>query len=225
MAGPSGITDKQDIPFPTEDDDVNVPRDIEAVAQRMDVLGYVPPGATMLWLTDIAPFEWYLLDGQQIPEANNPTLAVMFGAVAGQVTLPNMKDKFPIMAGPTRGVRTVGGAEQVTLEKAQMPVHAHNIQTGGAHSHGGSTGWALQSHSHTISMEAVTLGSSGKSIMVLAGSGGFPGGHNTGLESANHYHGLTADAGHVHGVFNEGGGLPHPNMPPFFVVNFIIKAG
>ena len=73
-------------------------------------------------------------DGSTVPAANYPDLAArlgtgagsLWGAVgAGLVKIPDLRDRFPLMSGPTYSPRATGGAATHTLSVAEMPSHDH----------------------------------------------------------------------------------------------------
>lgn len=165
-------------------------------------------GDIKLWsgaLVDI-PTGWALCDG------TNGTI--------------DLTDKFVVAAGATYAVGDTGGADSVTLTKAQMPAHKHGASTGsgGNHSHSGSTN-TTGSHGHSGSTNTtgnhwhyvVKSGSSSRTLYnrsrphiseertasgyELAGSGGTPdeGRSNT---AGNHSHSLSinSNGNHSHSV-------------------------
>jgi microcystin-dependent protein len=97
----------------------------------------------------------------------------------------------------------VGGVESTTLSISQMPYH----------NHGGATGYVSANHTHQYLYAANT------SYPVQSGYGaGVWSGVtylNSGSESANHYHSISA----------QGDGLGHTNMQPTIIFNTIIYAG
>jgi microcystin-dependent protein len=121
---------------------------------------------------------------------------------------------------------TVGGLAFVTLNTQEIPWHLHDI----THTHPQATsGERNLHHVHTFP---------GGSVPVIAGSGlgGGLGGAGLGTPipytddatptpgSADMTHSHTVDVPAFSGTSGgNGGGLPHYNIQPFTVVNFIIK--
>lgn len=195
------------LPYPQSTDTADVPRDIQALALAMDPLGVVPIGAVVLWIAVAVPGGWLLLDGQAVAAATYPVLASMFGQSAGNVTLPDMRDRFPVGISATQAANSVGGAASVALATTHMP----------AHSHGGKTGLRdrTQAHTHALSGSVPSQpgqsGAAGTQYVVGAAT----------LNATN----STDAPDHMHTITSEGGGTAHENRPPFRAVNFIIRAG
>lgn len=123
----------------------------------------VPVGAVMMWSGAVAsiPNNWALCDGAN----GTPDLRGMFIVGAGST-------------GAAYAPADTGGANSVTLSKAQMPAHGHSgsSATAGAHNHGGATATG-GGHSHV-------------------GSTGSAGSHNHGgATGANGGHSHTASSG------------------------------
>jgi microcystin-dependent protein len=116
-------------------------------------------------------------------------------------------------ASGTHALGSTGGAETVTLTTGQMP----------SHNHGGATGVESNTHKHEGfegGGQKGELGSvTGGTVFEIYG----PGGQNFTAHVANW---LTKanNATHTHSISSQGGGEAHPNMPPYFVGNYIIRA-
>lgn len=250
--GPSGQTPIQHLPFPTEDDDVDPSRDIEALAMALDPkFGTLKPGMMMMWPGAVAPAGWYFVQGPNpdVTADENPGLNALLGNTGGVINLPDYRDRFPVGVGVSHALGQAGGAETVTLTTAQTPSHSHNVQgySGAAdrsldHLHGFVTGGMNQNavHSHSIAANTpiynTALGGAG-SVFLTSGT----------LQGTMFRQALFADAvniDHVHsGVTNGadrsldhlhyvnlnsaavGGGASHENQPPWRGVNFIILGG
>jgi microcystin-dependent protein len=117
--------------------------------------------------------------------------------------------------------------------------HTHNFGTGGrsaAHSHALQFDWkaAFASTSSAIvitNTNGLTGASAGNSISSSGGTESADHSHSgtTGGINTNHTHSFTsggASARHTHAFTTDsgtGGGLSHPNMPPYIKVNWIVK--
>lgn len=215
-----GQTPTLQLPYPLPDDTVDVPRDVKALADALDPLGTVPVGAFMLWPTAIAPLNWLLMVGQQVDAALYPKLATLLGQSGGLVTIPDMRDFFPVGAGASP-LGATGGAASVKLTGAQSGERGHN--------HSGLTGARdrAQVHSHTGGTQAVFMGSGGENLIgYLMTAQGSPYGVK------NQAAGLTADNAdvpdHLHTIAMQAArdaDAAHENRPPFRAVNFIMRAG
>jgi len=160
----------------------------------------------------IAPSGWLLCDGSSYPVLTYPALASVlngeFGSLGVNFNVPNLSGRVPVGAGTAIGATgataktfaTLGGEETHTLTIPEMPSHTHNI-TGG----------------NDIFGNNATLYNQGAGIQLsrISTSGG-------GLESVFGRSGGPSNGGVV---FNSstGGGLPHNNMQPYIVLNYIIK--
>lgn len=214
-----GTTPNLQLPYPTPDDTVDVPRDVKALADALDPLGSVPVGAFMMWPTAVAPLNWLLMQGQKVAASLYPQLAALLGQDAnGLVTITDMRDVFPAGAGPTMALGQAGGAASVALGVTNLP----------AHNHGGKTLVTDRSMAH---LHPVTdPGSGGVCVgtqwfngafanFQLAGAGG------AGWMTVDGPTGTAGSPDHMHGITSEGGNIAHENRPPFRAVNFIIRAG
>lgn len=233
-------TPNYQIPYPQLTDTPDVPRDVAAVANRLDtVLGQqiplsAPVGAVYLWFTPAPPTGWAILKGASVDVlgANNPGLKTMFGVNASdQVLLPDCRNTFLVGAGSNY---TVGqkqdasgkaGSDTVGLTTAQLPAHNHGVtdpghshteQAAGSHSHGGATGGeASPDHLHGLPNWSIYNATSGQSI-------GFASGANQFFRSAaiatagadrglGHAHSIGADGSHTHVVNGAATGISTQN--------------
>lgn len=77
--------------------------------------GTVPIGGIIMWSGTTVPDGWALCNGQTV----------------GEQTAPDLRNRFIVGSGSTYPIGNKGGADSVTLTKAQMPSHNH----GGTISH------------------------------------------------------------------------------------------
>jgi hypothetical protein len=122
MAGPSGATPNLSLPYPVPDDSVDVPRDIQALATALDAGRAVPVGSLLMWPTAAPPTGFLVCNGSTVSSATYPALAAVLGEAGGLVTLPDLRDTFPVGAGPTMALGSKGGAAAVTLSGPQSGV-------------------------------------------------------------------------------------------------------
>jgi len=105
-----------------------------------------------------------------------------------------------------RTLGSSGGAETVTLELTQVPAHTHGVSvsnsTEGLHSHSGS--YSLGSQAQTYY--------NGYNYQVINQMTPV----NTG-QAGSHTHTATVTES------SRGGGMAHENMPPYYVLTYIIR--
>lgn len=226
MPGPTGRTTLLQLPYPIPDDNVDVPRDIKALAEAVDpIAGKVPIGAMMMWPSGVAPASWLLCVGQtNIASAQYPELAAILGEASGFINMPNLQGRFPLGPSSSYPLKQAGGAESVVLTEAQMPAHIHPnnivISPGGAHAHQPqdlATKWPVTNEGAVVAARRVQE-NVGAALIVPAITSGNWASYSVTDTAPAHIHGKTG------GVQSTGGGQSHDNMPPYFVINFIIRA-
>lgn len=172
--------------------------------------GAAPVGSIILWSGTAVdkPQGWAFCDGTVVDGYRTPDLRGRFVLGAG--------------AGPGLSARTVGatgGAETHNLTLEEMPTHAHTLFLWGW---AGDTG----DHQHTVYSE---VGSPIDSFPRESGvvnhypPGGMIGGIRHTLrtsDSGAHVHSL--DLPETPSSF-AGSGQPHPNMPPFYVLAYLVR--
>ena len=176
--------------------DVEAIRNLSEVATKINAGTFVFPGN----LNVTGSFN-YLPKGTIV--AYNQTSAPSGWTLCdGQNGAPDLRGKFIFGNGGSRGMNSTGGAETVALGVHQMPQHNHNVNGSTSenglrkYEGGGSSGWNAGYH-HRISL----------------------GGNNAwNIHTAeNHSHNFNVDSGHT------GGSQAHENMPPFYVLTYIMK--
>jgi microcystin-dependent protein len=173
--------------------DVEAIRNLSEIATKINAGTFVFPGN----LNVTGSFN-YLPRGTIV--AYNQTSAPAGWALCdGSQGTPDLRGRFIFGNGGSRGMNTTGGAESVTLGVHQMPQHNHtaNVNDPG-HQH------------HMIEgMGIVYAGSSW-----YARDGGLGGAHpRTNVAKT----GINVD------ISYSGSNHPHENMPPFYVLTYIMK--
>ena len=204
------------LPYPVGSDRV---RDgdnaIQALAERVEAViapGLVPAGVVAPFAGGVAPAGWLLAAGgtadRTVDAALFGVIGTTYGAGDGSTTfgLPDLRSRLPLGNGPGAGLRdrargAAGGAEDSTL-----PAHAHGAS--------GSSGGMSASHTHATGSGDVGGLGGGGSLVRKAGGNPIDG---TGGASTDHSHAISV------GIANAGVSPADTNMPPYLVLNYIIK--
>ena len=172
----------------------------------------VPVGTIMQYVGDAAPSGWLMCDGRVLAaDTIYDDLRAVIGTKYGGGTenrLPDLRAKFPLGKDATKALGAIGGEETVTLDATQMPSHRHTMIMS-------SEGTQVGQYNATV-VPIVT--NPPKYLTYL----------NVAPSVANLYkQAPVSDATKKplgeETISNEGGGQPHNNMPPYVVVNYIIK--
>lgn len=174
-----------------------------------------------------APNGYLLCDGTAISRTTYSALFAVigttYGAGNGSTTfnLPDMRGRVAISAGTGLGLNASGtgaisGSSQTARTLGQWGGEETHLLTSSEmpqHNHTGVTGYmsANASHAHTLQNLASSTGSSVYNIQDRMGA------NNTTL-----YTNYT-NTDHYHTIPYDGSSSRHATMPPFVVLNFIIK--
>ncbi|HEY0166325.1 MAG TPA: tail fiber protein [Jatrophihabitans sp.] len=79
---------------------------------------------------NFAPVGWLLCQGQTLPISDYDALFNLIGTTYGgdgqqSFALPNLQSRIPIHVGSGFPLGQTGGAETVTLNRNQLPIHTH----------------------------------------------------------------------------------------------------
>lgn len=180
----------------------------------------LPPGTGALWFDDTAPDGWALVNGGTLLRGENPVLfgrwGTRYGAGDGVTTfgMPDLRLRFPIMAGSGLALNTTGGTQTPTVTIGTGGAHSHTMTSAGAHAHGGATaGHAItvaQMPSHAHGGATTGAGAHAHTVGGLRGTSSFD---NQAGGLGNPIGGVTVETSgvgdHVHGIYAEGGGQAH----------------
>lgn len=185
--------------------------------------GFVPTGGILMWhgLISTIPSGWGLCNGN--------TYAKVDGS--GNITTPNLMDKFIMSRGPVFNELTTGGAFSFTptitvnstaLTTANLPSHSHTITDPG-HNHSASQ----PPHTHDLGPSVGTYGLTAGGTLALAVTGGFipTTAAQPSITVSSHTTGIT-------GTGNTGSGSPHTHtatcsavstLPTYYALAFIMR--
>ncbi|MGU3399139.1 phage tail protein [Brucellaceae bacterium D45D] len=203
--------------------DAKNPRD--AVSKKL-LDAAVPVGETKIFAGDTPPQGWLLCFGQAVSRTTYAALFAVIGTKFGvgdggsTFNLPDMRGRVPVgrddMGGPAAnritaavsGINGVvigasGGEQGVVLSEAHMASHKHEGFTN-----------AAGNHAHNISTNNNTN----------AGRNGIRAG-DTGPQGVTQASDAAGDHTHYFETNLKGGNLPHLNVQPSIIMNFIIRTG
>jgi microcystin-dependent protein len=214
-----------------------------------DTSTVLPTGSVLAFAGSAAPSGYLLCDGAAVSRTTYAALYAVVGTTYGTgdgsttFNVPDGRSRTVVGAGQGAGLtnRTRGGGtgaawgeESHTLSEAEMPSHTH-VDTG--HDHGGAV-FAGSTHSHRTAIgfdSSGTLFCRANSLyMPMDGSDvqlscRFTAGLTQVAESLGRYAftgspstGAAIPSGSA-AISSAGSGSAHNNMPPFLVMNYIIK--
>ena len=210
----AGQTTRLALPYPVPDDTTDVPRDVKALAEKLDQVVVTPDAGDLKFSARTSEHgAWIKADGRTLIAGSYDALrnaliadGSPFGADAGNPKLPDLRGRTAVGAGSgvgltARAAGQRGGAESHVLSIAQMPSHAH----------GGSTYWGDRGHSHQYQADA------------HAGTASFAGG-GVGHNYEYNYTANTGDwsSNHLHAISAEGSYEAHNNMQPYEVGTWFV---
>ena len=200
------LTDAPEIWSPDPEDSRDITVILAAMADSIHqaIARVYSSGAVMAFAGDSAPEGWILCRGQAVSRLQFgslfETIGEKYGAGDGSTTfnVPNLRGRVIVgwHSGDTdfNESAKTGGEKSHTLTVDEMPAHGHRIS-------GGDTG--------------ETRLRSGRAYLVDGGAGAAAWAAWFG-EGYNSIHNVTAT--------DTGGNQSHNNMPPYIVMNYIIKA-
>lgn len=90
-------------------------------------------GEIRMFAGDYAPRDWQFCDGSLLPISASETLFDLIGTAYGgdgvsTFAVPDLRGRIPIHQGPGYPLGAAGGASDVTLGAAQLPMHTHVLR-------------------------------------------------------------------------------------------------
>ncbi len=191
----------------------------------------VPTGSILLWSgsTSSVPTGWALCNGQTVARTDG----------TGNITTPDLTNKFVVCAGTSYSVGSTGGAtsvtptitltnQAVTLTEAQVPAHAHTITvTDPGHNH--TINDPGHAHSYDRSNGGTVVNGSVAAVGAEQGKTNTVTGTNfTGISINTRVTGITASnssfggsGSHIHN--NTAASSAIPTLPPYYALAYIMK--
>lgn len=192
----------------------------------------VPTGAIMDFAGINVPSGWLLCDGSVVSRTLYPALfaalSTAYGVGDGSTTfgLPNFSGRMALGAGVGRVLAVAGGAAD-----GQVPTHTHGTDWNvGDHAHGFGTGGISANHTHQYQYSTDVATTAGAPTTAQRRGGAYSV-TQSGTVSVDHTHSGTTNGAsggayngpHYHNVNASGVALTDINLPPYLVVNKIIK--
>ncbi len=153
---------------------------------------------------NFAPKGWAFCDGRLLPIAQNVALFSILGTTYGgdgkaTFALPDLQGSAAIQPGQGQGLTErfqgeIGGAAQVTLIESEIPAHTHTVT--------GTTARAYDGPGNNSNPAGRRWAAPQREQLYAAADGA-----------------VMAGAARIDASSE---GLPHDNMPPYLVMNFII---
>jgi microcystin-dependent protein/predicted nucleic acid-binding Zn-ribbon protein len=197
----------------------------------------VPVGGVIIWMSAAIPQGWLALNGASVSRLTYPSLFAVLGYSVGgsgdTFVLPDLQGRFPLGSSGGYPIMAKGGAENVTLSTQHLPSHSHGLVDPG-HTHtyfDPQHNHAIPDHRHNY-----TLANPGGGPNVRQSADGY--GQDRGAQTVetgvqlpsnqntnNRGVGITINGSSTGiAIQNTGNNEAHNNMPPYWAVQFIIRA-
>ena len=142
----------------------------------------------------------------------------------GTKNTPDLRGRFILGESASKKINTTGGFEKVKLAINQMPKHNHSMSNNGTHSHSGNTN-PKGRHRHSTKQYHDNFkhsGAPGEGSTKNGGKGSF---NQYSNYEDNHSHAFVTSKGgeHSHIINYSGKTDYHENMPPYYVLIYIMK--
>lgn len=187
-----------------------------------------PPGSIFQYAGSVSPTGYFICDGSAVSRTDYEGLYLIIGTIYGSgdgsttFNLPNLKGKFPVGYDSSQtefdNLNESGGAKTHTLTIAEMPSHNHNglTQSAGTHTHTITDPGHTHSYVNQPNTQNTDNAFSTETAADNSSVGQTTGSSTTGIT-------INSNGAHQHVIDSQGGGQAHNNLPPYLVLNYIIK--
>lgn len=190
-----------------------------AVTLNQDQLNTAMPiGGVIMWSQASIPSGWALCNGQTVARSDG----------GGNITTPNLLDRFIVAAGSGYALGASGGNAFTALSTSQLPPHSHGVNDPG-HSHSvndPSHGHGVNDpgHHHDVAYNGGGTGINGFAGPIAPGPHTATGTSTTGITVANNGTGISIN-GSGTGITTQstGSGAAIDNRPPYYALYYIMK--
>lgn len=196
---------------------------VSAAAAAVSAASSAANGATVIgmpapWPSNTPPTNWLLMNGQEVSRTTYAALFAVWGTIGGvgdgttTFNIPDWRGRFLIGASGSYALNSTGGAASVTTSSSGAHTHTVTVDN---HT---LTSAEMPSHAHSVETSGNVAPTSGQRAGKQTQSGD-PGTFNTGSTGGGGAHNHTAstasDGAHTHTA---------ATLPPYFAINWIVRA-
>lgn len=192
----------------------------EVSADHYELDQFVPIGTICMFYSSTPPTNWAICNGQVVARTDG----------GGNITTPDLRNKFIVAAGATYAHDTTGGAATDAVTTDSNGAHTHTAAAGGDHDHGAATGGhsltvaEMPEHSHQLQRNG---GADGTGLVVAdwtTGSNAIDSGPSGSGDA--HSHTISASGTHTHSTDSQGAHTHTATVdtvPPYYALTYIMR--
>jgi microcystin-dependent protein len=173
--------------------------------------GVTPIGGIIMWSGDI---------NNNSPKDTNGVIHTNWKICDGTNNTPDLKGRFIVGQNPSDDsfstIKNTGGEKEVTLTVDQMPKHTHTINDGGSHLHEVSN---IGNDKSAIYAYLANNNGTGNADL----GGGDKGNEQFDIATNDWSDHRVSSGAHSHTIENNGGSNAHNNLPPYYVLAYIMR--